>query len=631
MALVLSFCRKLFNVFILGVAGMVGGFFFIMHHQSIDFSVLEQYSSGKPSVVFDDSGEEWVRFQLDRREPISLSQMPDHLIQAFIAAEDWNFFMHNGISWKGIARSIMVNIYYGRKAQGASTITQQLVRLLFFDAKKTFSRKIKEQLYALLVEMQFSKEQILQTYLNHVYFGCGIYGVQAASQRFWSKQADELSVGQSALLAAIICSPGRYNPLLCPLSAKKRRNMVLGRMVHLGFVTQEIANLMIKDPLEIKQESTAVIAPHLQETLRIFLEDLVGKKLLYSGGLSIQTTLNKDIQKTAQDVFQTECCRLKKKFGEDVDGALVMIDRKTGGIKALVGGFDFTTSKFNRAFQARRQIGSTFKPLVYTTALQEGMIFADTEIDEPIELLQEKKSWCPGNYNKKFNGQITLAYALSRSNNIVTIKTLLRIGTHKVIKLAKKCRLKGPFYPYPSLALGCIDATLKEVVGMFNIFANDGVYIEPHYVKWVKDQWGTKLWKNFPEQERVISTSMSGQVSSVLRLGLQRMKKFFTNRWIPCQAISKTGTTNDARTCWFVGSTPTLTTAVYIGCDNNRSMGKNVYPVHTTLPIWLAVNRSVEQIQNEFTYDPCLQEVVINERTGERTTNDDQEAITILI
>ena len=631
MALVLSFCRKLFNLFILGMVGVVGGVFFIMHHHTIDFSVLEQYSSGKPSVVFDDSGEEWVRFQLDRREPISLSQMPDHLIQAFIAAEDWDFFVHNGISWKGIIRSIMVNIYYGRKAQGASTITQQLVRLLFFDAKKTFSRKIKEQLYALLVEMQFSKEQILQTYLNHVYFGCGIYGVQAASQRFWSKQAYELSVDQSALLAAIICSPGRYNPLLHPLSAEKRRNMVLGRMVHLGFVTQEIANQMIKDPLEIKQESAAVIAPHLQETLRIFLEDVVGKKLLYSGGLSIQTTLNKEIQKIAQDVFHTECCRLKRKFGEDVDGALVMIDRKTGEIKALVGGFDFTTSKFNRAFQACRQIGSTFKPLVYATALQEGMIFADTEIDEPIELLQEKKSWCPGNYNKKFNGQVTLAYALSRSNNIVTIKTLLRIGIHKVIELGKKCRLKGPFHPYPSLALGCIDGTLKEVVGMFNIFANDGVYIEPHYVKWVKDQWGTKLWKSFPEQERIISTCTSGQVSSVLRLGLQRMQKFFAKKWIPCQAISKTGTTNDSRTCWFVGSTPTLTTAVYIGCDNNRSMGKNVYPIHTVLPIWLAVNRSVEQIQNEFTYDPCLQEVVINERTGKRTTSDDQEAITILI
>jgi len=632
MTQVRSFCQKLFNILLLGIAGAIGSLFFIMHHHAIDFSVLEHYSSGKPSVVLDDTGEEWARFQLDRREPITLSQMPNHLIQAFIAAEDWNFFHHNGISWKGIARSIIVNVYYGRKAQGASTITQQLVRLLFFDAKKTFSRKIKEQIYALLVEMQFTKEQILQTYLNHVYFGCGIYGVQAASQRFWSKEGNELTIDESALLAAIICSPGRYNPLLNPLSAKKRRNMVLHKMVHLGFITQEVAYQMVKHPISIKQESLPVIAPHLKETLRIFLEGMVGKKLLYSGGLSIQTTLNKKMQKIAQDAFQVECVRLKKELGDDVDGALIMIDRKTGEIKALVGGFDFAISKFNRAFQARRQIGSTFKPLVYTAALQEGMTFADTEIDEPIELVQETKSWSPGNYNKKFNGQVTLAYALSRSNNIVTIKILLRIGIFKAIELAKKCRLKGPFHSYPSLALGCIDSTLKEVVGMFNVFANDGIYVEPYYVKWVKSQWGTKLWKNLPEQERIISTHTSGQVSSVLRLGLQRIQKFFTDRWITCQAISKTGTTNDSRTCWFVGSTPTLTTAVYIGYDNNRPMGKNVYPIGTALPIWLAVNRSIEQVQKEFTYDPCLHEVVINERTGKQANMEhDQEAVSILI
>ncbi len=183
------------------------------------------------------------------------------------------------------------------------------------------------------------------------------------------------------------------------------------------------------------------------------------------------------MQKIAHKAFQIECIRLTKELGDDVDGALIMIDRKTGEIKALVGGFDFTTSKFNRAFQARRQIGSIFKPLVYTAALQESMTFADTEIDEPIELMQETKSWCPRNYNKKFNGQVTLAYALSHSSNIVAIKTLLRTGIFKVVELAKKCRLEGPFHSYPSLALGCIDATLKEAVGMFNVFSNDGIYI----------------------------------------------------------------------------------------------------------------------------------------------------------
>ena len=212
--------------------------FFIMHNYVVDMMQLNRYHAGLPSIVLDDAGNEITRFQLDRRKPIPLETMPEHLINAFVAAEDWQFFEHYGLSMRGIARSLLVNLMKGRKAQGASTITQQLVRLLFFDNAKTYTRKIKEQIFTLLVEMQFTKEYILETYLNNIYFGAGIYGVEAAAQRFWGKSAVDVTVDEAATLAGIICAPNRYCPLIYPLSAQRRRDTVLSLMVN-RFITQE--------------------------------------------------------------------------------------------------------------------------------------------------------------------------------------------------------------------------------------------------------------------------------------------------------------------------------------------------------------------------------------------------------
>lgn len=609
-----------------------GALFFVVHNHTIDFSILSQYNTGRPSILLDDAGNEWGRFQLDRRDPVEGVALPAHVTNAFIAAEDWDFFSHNGISWKGIVRSIAVNLYHGRKAQGASTITQQLVKLLFFDSQKTFTRKLKEQLYAILVESQMTKEQILSTYLNHVCFGCGIYGVEAASQRFWSKHAHEISVDQAATLAGIIRSPARYCPLVYPLSAQKRRDVILGKMKHLQFISaQEYDDAMVQK-VEVKDKSYDTFAPHIKEMVRAALENIVGKTMLYSGGLHIQTTINQQMQLAAQEAFKTEMIRQRNKFGDELDGGLITLDRKTGEIKALVGGFDFCASKWNRATQAQRQIGSIIKPLIYATAMECGMTFADTEIDEPTEWVQDGVVWAPNNYDKKFNGQITLAYALSHSNNIVTIKTFLRVGPRAIIDLAKKCRVKSNFHAYPSLALGCVDATLCESAGMFNVFANDGVYVEPHLLSWIKDRWGTRIYKETVETERVIDSRVVGQVKAALCLGPERVKAIYgAKNWINSQAISKTGTTNDSRTCWFIGSTPTLTTAVYVGFDDNRSMGQNVYPIRTAFPIWLAFNRAIESTEKTFSYDPSLQEKIIDEHTGLPSVKGKQGAIAILV
>lgn len=617
--------------FILFLAFLAGGAWYIFTHHTVNFERLTHYDPGHPSILLDDQGKEWARFQLDRREPIPLAQMPKHLINAFIAAEDWQFFSHSGISWKGILRSVFVNMAHGKKMQGASTITQQLVKLLFFDSKKTFKRKIKEQIYAILAERQCTKEQILETYLNHVYFGFGIYGVEAASQRFWNKHASQLTLDESATLAAVIRSPGQYCPIINPLSTKRRRNIILNSMLKLQFISGDEYKNAVMQEIVIKEYDQTILASHLKELIRMQLEEEIGKEILYTGGLLIQTTLNREIQQHAQKSFSKQIINLRKSMIKDVDGALITIDNKTGEIKALIGGYDFNTSKFNRAWQAKRQMGSVFKPLIFSIAIAQGASFAHTEIDEPITIEQHNALWQPHNHDHQFRGQMTLAHALLRSNNIVSIKTLLKTGMQPVIALAKACHIEGHINSYPSLALGCVDATLKEVCGMFNVFANNGIYVEPHAINWIKDQWESKIWKAEIIQERIISEHVVGQVNKVLELGIKRWRKAFEQELIADDVICKTGTTNDSRTCFFAGATPELTTAIYVGCDDNRSMGDDIFPIKTAFPIWLELHNKLKPTGKKFIYDSSLKHIFINQWTGKLTRADDPDGIEICI
>ena len=609
-----------------------GGMFCAMiNYVVVDFSSLTQESDGRPSLVLDDEGNELCKFQYDRREPVALADMPPHLIQTFLAAEDWHFFSHTGLSFKGMIRSFLVNLRRGKIVQGASTITQQLVRLLFFDYKRTFKRKIKEQFYTLLVERQCTKEQILQTYLNHIYFGCGIYGVEAACQRFWNCSVTQISVDQAAVLAGIIRSPGRYCPLLNPENSLRLRNTLLESMSQRGLITAEECKTLKEKPLGLVAPTSTGVSAHLKEMIRNELEERVGRTMLYTGGLVIQTTINSSMQQAAEQALKNQIASLRESMDLPVDGALFSFEHTSGEIKAVVGGYDFNESKFNRALQARRQIGSVFKPIIYAAALKSGKNFTQTALDEPYELQEHGRVWAPKNHNLTFEGEMTLARALSHSNNIISIKTLLDVGIDSVVELAERTHLSGPIYSYPSLALGCVDATLAETVGMFSVFANDGLYTRPHLVRWVKDRYGSKILIASPERERVLESKIAGQVAKVLELGINRVKKRYPHLTFPSQLISKTGTTNDSRTCWFVGSSPTLTTGVYIGCDDNRSLGINVFPIHTAFPIWAAYQQSCVPEKKRFFYDPDLKEVWIDERTGKAKRLGEPGAIAVLV
>ncbi len=619
------------SFFVIFLAIMVGVLSALFDNAVVDFSILEHYEVGKPSIVLDDQGNEWARFEKDKRDPLDIEQMPIHLINAFVAAEDHSFFTHCGISFKGIARSLLVNLYSGKKVQGASTITQQLIKLLFVGSSRTFSRKIKEQIVAVVVEQQYSKDQIFQTYANHVYFGCGIYGVEAASQRFWSKSARDLTIAEAATLAGIVKSPGRYCPLLFPRSSQHRRNIVLRSMYQCGFISREQYEYEIEQPVDIIMPHDEACGMHLKEMIRIFLESLYDKELLYNGGLKIQTTINIAMQKNAEIQFHKHVTDLREKSQKPIDGALLCMEGKTGAVKALIGGYDFSTSQFNRATQAIRQIGSTIKPLVYAAALEQGFSFADVLEDEPLKIVSGNQIWEPRNDIRRFLGPMTRAFALSRSNNIVTIKTLLDAGCANVVEMIKRFRLHDDPPPYPSLALGCIDCSLEQACSEFNVFAQHGLYVQPFIITWVKDQFGTKIYKQFSQSKQILAPAIADQVAKVLGISIGRARARYPNEWIDSDAIGKTGTTNRSRTCWFIGSTPEYTTGIYIGCDDNQSLGRSIHGVQAGFPIWMRFYKTIPFKVKQFMFDQSLEPVFIHSKKGYQVDKTHPKALEILI
>ncbi len=604
-----------------------GTFFFLTHVPWVDLSPLEHYKTGYPSIVLDDEDKEWARFELDQRKPVSLADMPDHLIKAFLAAEDHDFFSHNGISMKGILRSLVVNILRRGKVQGASTITQQLVRLLFFDQKKTFSRKVKEQLLSLAIERQFTKEHILETYLNHIYFGCGIYGVEAASQRFWGKSAHQLLVDESATLAAIIRSPLRNCPLINPENTKTRRNMILSSMKKLGYISESALTDLINKSIALTSNDPSCIAPHAREYVRLFVENIVGKNELYSGGLVIKTSLNTAMQEAAQKAFKKNIALYKKKLSNDVDGALITLNVHNGEIKTLIGGSDFRISQFNRALHARRQMGSIFKPLVYALAVEQGRELYEIETDEPVTIDDHGTSWTPQNFNKKFEGPMTLAHALSVSKNTIAVKLLIQSGIENLIPLLPRFHLTETVNAYPSLALGCLDATVIDVAGMINVFANKGLYCNPSFIEWIKNKSNKKIWKSKSSIHQAISWSTSNIIAKALSLSFEKYKAKNPEKWSTIPVFGKTGTTNQSRTCWFAGATPSYTTVVYVGRDNNQSLGHDVYPSQTAFPIWLEYNSLISHPIQKFALEPSLTTVCIDPYTGRRASSPDSISI----
>jgi penicillin-binding protein 1A len=462
---------------------------------------------------------------------------------------------------------------------------------------------VHEIFLALQLERQWTKEQIFELYVNNIYFGWGIYGVEAACRRFWNKSVLEVTHDEAAILAAIAKSARFYSPLNAPLEALKRRNVVLVCMKNLGYLSVDECKCAQARPLVLYEDKESrAIRPYLKEWIRVWLEKKWGREAPYKLGLTIKLTINKKMQQEAERIFRTRVEILRSSMGPEINGGLLSIESVTGQIKAAVGGFDFKESEYNRCFQARRQIGSSFKPLLYALGVCQGIGLDTIFVDEPLEFIfPNGKVWRPKNWDNKFHGSMTLQEALTYSNNIVSIKLLQRIGIQNAIDLAKQCGITHALKPYLPLALGTAEVTMEENVAAFNIFANHGEYRKPYLIDRIYNAQGRKIWTAEKVKKPVFESWIVSEMVQALSQRMQAFKERMEKRgWLDCESIGKTGSTNAAASVWFLGSTPSLTTAIYLGRDDNKPLGAEVFASKMVFPLWFDFNKAVGSTKKTF-------------------------------
>jgi len=572
--------------------------------------------------IYDRNDDVLMEYYTERRILIPYSEIPPYLIDCLLATEDRKFYDHWGVDMRRIFGAVAHNIAkFNLTAEGASTISQQLARSLFLTPEKTLSRKLKEALTSIRIERTYSKNEIIQMYLNHHYFGPRAYGIQAASQLYFSKNAQDLNLLESALLIGLLKAPSRYNPLEHPDRAIIRRNIVLNSLVDYGKLTPEMADSLKQVPLELSRQKNDVgQAPYFTELVRQRILDEYGEEGLYSSGLSIYTTLDLRLQAVADSAVAAEVDtqqalheRYYKITNEDytyltpdtlggpdsirvykqIQGMLFAMDNQTGAVLAFVGGRDFKTSKFNRVVQALRQPGSAFKPIVYATAIDNGFSPSDLLLDSPIVLTIGGEEWRPSNFDMTFRGEMTLREGLRSSINLIAVKLIMDplVTPRQVVEYARRFGITTRLDPVPSLAMGSSDVLLWEMVPAFSVFPNGGILRKPFYITKIVDRNGyVKYEKTMADQEEVLSEQtayiMTNMLETVLNHGTgigARLRGFRP------PAGGKTGTTNDYTNNWFLGFVPQLTCGVWIGFDDYTRIGspsKGEVGASTALPVW---------------------------------------------
>ena len=539
-----------------------------------------------PSILYDRNGEVIARLFIENRTPLELSEISPNLVRAVLAAEDSAFYQHGGIRIGSIMRALYTDIIEKGKVQGASTITQQLARNLFLNHEKSITRKAKEIIIAMRLEKLFSKDKILELYLNTINFGHGAWGAEVAAHTYFDQSAKDLDLAQSAILAGLIANPGRYNPLSNINNAKSRQNYVLSRMETLGWITAEQRQAAYNEELTFKSRVNKIEefnrAPYFVSHL--LFNDLLpkyGKDEVYSGGMQIYTTLDVNLQDKAREAIQG--------LNKNVMGALVCLDSETGEVLALVGGKDFKESKFNRATQAIRQPGSSFKPIVYAAAMQEDVMPSDHFLDAPITFKQKgagNKGWSPHNSSNGYAGEVTLQRALVQSYNTVAVRVAAYIGTDAIVQMARNMGIETKYLPNDlSVALGSASLTPLEMAVAFNCFNNGGKRIVPQMIREIRDRDDNII----EQRETASSQAMRPETAYAIRSMLQDAVRAGTGRPAALPKINvfgKTGTSNDFIDAWFVGGVPGLTTAVYVGRDDHKSMGRRAFGGTVAAPVW---------------------------------------------
>ncbi|GAA0589822.1 penicillin-binding protein 1A [Paenochrobactrum glaciei] len=760
-------------VFMLMVAGAVAVFIGKINKELPDYEVLEKYEPPVMTRVHASDGSLMAEFSRERRLYLPIQAVPDRVKAAFVSAEDKNFYHHNGVDIGGVARAMVNNVKglgSGRRPEGASTITQQVAKNFLLSTEQTYDRKIKEAILAMRIEQAYSKDRILELYLNEIFFGMGAYGIAGAALTYYDKAVGELTISEMAYLAALPKGPANYHPFRQPERAVERRNYVIDRMAENEYITIEEAEAAKAEPLHVNIRQTAkylFASEYFTEEVRRQIIAKYGDKALYESGLSVRTTLDPAMQVMARNSLQSALLRYDEvrgyrgaykhiELGSDwgvplgeisafsdvpewqlsvvlnvsstgadiglqpsreasgarskerkqgfiaaddmkwamrvmvidgkrtsakspegvlkvgdvvyvsskkgsetafrlqqppkVEGAMVAMDPHTGRVLAMSGGFSFSESEFNRATQAYRQPGSSFKPFVYAAALDYGYTPASVVLDGPLEINQGGSLgiWAPKNYSGKFSGPSTLRYGIEQSRNVMTVRLAQDMGMNVVAEYAERFGIYDKMLPVLSMSLGAGETTVLRMVTGYSVMANGGRSIEPSMIDRIQDRYGktifkhdsrkcencnSEAWSNQDEPELIddrdqvldpmtayqITSMMEGVVARGTARVLQDLKR---------PVAGKTGTTNDEKDAWFVGFTPDLVVGVYVGYDNPTPLGRGSTGGALAVPIFknFMEQAMVGKPKSEFRVPEGMMMIPINRRTGMRTASGSGDA-----
>ena len=683
--------------------GALAGLLFVYSTDLPQVDELERYRPSSITELYDDEGRVIGSFALQRRVIASYNDFPKVLRDAVISTEDKEFERHWGVDFYRVFGAAWRDLVSGSKAQGASTLTMQLARNLFLTPERTYRRKLQEIMLSLQIERRFTKPQIFAMYGNQIFLGHGVYGFEAGAEFYFGKKAKDLTLEEAALLAGMPKAPNLYSPINNPQRAMRRRNLVINNMLEDGKITAEAATRAKNAPLRLNvQWDSNSLAPYFVEEVRQYLEKKYGSDKVHEGGLRVYTTLDMDLQKTANQAVLDGLAAYERRHGwkghlwnevavgasldsfrhpdwqeplapgsyvhalvrsvstssaivsfgkylatigagdmawtgkrsprdllsmgdivyvkvqslepdgtakvsleqdSGAQGALIALDNSTGDIKAMVGGRDFDQSKFDRATQALRQVGSAFKPYVYTTAIEKGASPDDIILDAPVTFTTASGPYSPHNYDGRFEGNITLRRALSQSRNIPALKLADRLGINAVIETARRFGITSPLPAYLPVAIGAAEVTLIEQTAAFTTFPNDGVRVAPRYIRRVTDYQGQVLEEDYPEVKDVTTAQTARVMTSLLQQVVQHGTAFAAAS-LKHPLAGKTGTTNDFTDAWFVGFSPSITCGVWVGFDEKRTLGNKETGAHAALPIWMDFMRTALEGRENETFTP---------------------------
>jgi penicillin-binding protein 1A len=720
----------LFTVISLLLGGIAGGYLAVTRNTpSVD--ELKQFNASSGTKIYSDNDVLIGELKVEKGIFVPLNAIPKNLINAVVAVEDSRFWKHRGLDYIAITRAVLKDLIHGSFKEGGSTLTQQLAKVVFLSPEKTLKRKLMEATLAMKIEKNLTKREIIELYLNKVYFGHGAYGVEMASKVYFGKSVKQLNLAEASLIAGLVKAPSSYSPFNDLSKAKSRQFTVLTRMEEEGYIKKDEMERAYKQPLYLSSprkgdESFGYFIEHVRK----YLEDRYGADQIYKSGMKVYTTMNRNMQAAAVNAIQSGLKEVDKRRGwrgpiehrndvnfereikgkelsstvtvnpgdiytglvlqvtskealiktrgvigrlsvkdaawaaktvnpangtakfirdftliriltpgdvvkvsikairgtkvqlaleqePEVEGALVAVEPYTGFVRAMVGGYDFTRSDFNRAMMAKRQPGSAFKPVIYAAAMDHGFTPASIIEDEPVTYMGGPKGeWSPENYDHKYYGPTRLREALTFSRNVVTVKLVDAVGIDNVINFAGTLGYRGDMPRNLSIGLGSFDITPFDLALMYDVFASNGMKVKPIFIKYVTDRMGRILESNEPDPEQVISPQTSFLITSMME-DVVRYGTGWRAKSLGLPVAGKTGTTNDYKDAWFVGYTPSLVACVWVGLDNAKPLGAAETGAKAASPIWVSFMQNAQRGDPENFVEPeGIVTTMIDPKTG---------------